>query len=512
MFTTQIKLTILTLCFLMPGLAAAQLPETIRIETGLIRGEAANNSDTTVFRGIPYAAPPIGQNRWRPPQPPASWSGIRSATDFGPRCVQGGFAPGADQVLSSEDCLYLNVWTPANSPDELNPVMLWIHGGGFFTGSGNAPQYDAQHLAAKGAVVVTFNYRLGTFGFFAHPELTAESPNDASGNYAMLDAIAALEWIYNNISAFGGDPTNVTVFGESAGAVAVSALISSPLSLGLIHRAILQSRADNPVLGFTAEAQTTLAEMEAAGMAQMREFGAASLAELRAAAPQEIFENFPTGGSVNVDGWFLPKSVFQTFADGEQHPVYLMAGSNRDEANFFGPGIPDLATYRSTVADLYGDLAEDFLDIYPATNDAAANAMGKQAFNDEMAFLARSMAKYQADWGFESYVYFFTRVPPGTNRGATHVTELAYVFNQYDQHPEWTDADRALANAMATYWVSFARSSRASGQGLPAWNGFTDNEPGNVMVLGEEFGMEAEMVPSAEALEFFDRAHAASLD
>jgi carboxylesterase type B len=252
--------------------------------------------------------------------------------------------------------------------------------------------------------------------------------------------------------------------------------------------------------------------MEADGLAQMREFGASSLTELRAASPQDIFENFPTGGGVNVDGWFLPKSIFQTFADGEQHPVYLMTGTNRDEANFFGPGIPDLATYRSTVNSLYGDMADEFMAIYPARNDTEANAMGKQAFNDEMAYLARNMAKYQADWGFESYVYFFTRVPPGTNRGATHVTELAYVFNQHDQHPELTTADLALADAMATYWVSFARSSRAAGQGLPAWNGYTGNEPGNVMVLGEEFSMETQMVPSAQALEFFEDAHFEALD
>ena len=507
---TRITLFVSATCISV--LAAAQLPDSIRIDTGLIAGEAASNSDVMVYRGIPYAAPPIGENRWRAPQPPASWSGVRPATAFAPRCIQSGFAPGADQVLSSEDCLYLNVWTPAKSQDELYPTMLWIHGGGFFTGSGNGPQYDAQHLAAKGAVVVTFNYRLGTFGFFAHPELTAESPNNASGNYAMLDAIAALEWIYNNISAFGGDPTNVTVFGESAGAIAVSALLSSPLSLGLIHRAILQSRADNPVLGYTSQSQLTLAEAEQAGLSQMREFGAANLAGLRAASAQDIYENFPTGGSVNVDGWFLPKSIFQTFYDGEQHPVYLMAGTNRDEANFFGPGIPDLATYRNTVNELYGDRAQDFLALYPASDDASANAMGKQAFNDEMAFLARNMAGYQADWGFESYVYFFTRVPPGTNRGATHVSELAYVFNQHDQHPEWTDADRALADAMATYWVSFARSSRAGGPGLPAWPGFTGNEQGNVMVLGEEFGAETEMVPSAGILEFFESRHFDALE
>ena len=269
------KTGLLCLGLLLAGHALAQLPSPIRIESGLIAGEAADNAEVMVYRGIPYAAPPIGANRWRPPQPPATWSGVRPAVDFGPRCVQRGFAPGADQVLSSEDCLYLNVWTAAQSQDELLPVMMWIHGGGFFAGSGSDRIYDAQHLAAKGAVVITINYRLGTFGFFAHPELTAESPDNSSGNYAILDATAALEWIYDNVAAFGGDPTNVTIFGESAGAMAVSSLIASPLSLGLVHRAILQSRAEPSNLGFTAQKLKTLAEKEAEGLAQLRAFGAA---------------------------------------------------------------------------------------------------------------------------------------------------------------------------------------------------------------------------------------------
>jgi len=495
-----------------PLLALAQLPSPLGINTGLLAGEQASHADVMVYRGIPYAAPPIGDNRWKAPQPPASWAGVRAATEFAPRCVQRGFAVGSEQVLSSEDCLYLNVWTPAKSQDELHPVMLWIHGGGFFTGSGNGPQYDAQHLAAKGAVVVTFNYRLGTFGFFAHPELTAESPNNSSGNYAMLDAIAALEWIYDNISAFGGDPTNVTVFGESAGAMAVSSLLASPLSLGLIHRAILQSRAEVPALGFTTMKQPTLGELEVAGMAQMRAFGADSLADLRAASTEEIFNNFPAGGSVNVDGWFMPKQIAQVYADGEQHPVYLLAGSNRDEANFFGIGSANLAAHRDYVDEVFGDKADDFHALYPAGNDAEAVTAARQAYNHEMAWLPRHMVGLQADWGFESYVYYFTRVPPGTDRGATHVAELAYVFNQHDQHPEWTDADRALADAMATYWVSFARSSRAAGEGLPRWEAYTSSNPENVMVLGEEIGMQSDMTPSADKMEFFESTHVGAME
>lgn len=491
---------------------SAQLPDPLLITDGLIAGEAANNSDVMVYRGIPFAAPPVANNRWRPPQPPASWSGVRNATEFGPRCVQGGFAPGADQQYSSEDCLYLNVFTPANSQDQLLPVMMWIHGGGFFTGTASSNQYDAQHLAAKGAIVVTINYRLGTFGFFAHPELTAESPNNSSGNYAMLDAILALEWIYNNIAAFGGDPTNVTIFGESAGGMAVSSLVASPLARGLVHRAILQSRTEVIGLGFTSSPQPTLAEAEAAGIEQMESFGASSLSDLRNASSQEIFENFPTGGRVVVDGWFLPEQIAQVYARGNQHPVYLLAGSNRDEANFFGIGADSIDAYEQMAQQLFGDLAEEFKAQYPANDAASADRAIKQAYNDEMAWLPRKLAKYQADWGFSSFVYYFTHEPPGTNRGATHVAELAYVFNQWDQHPEWQDEDRALGNAMSQYFVNFARSSRVNGQGLPAWPGFSDNEPGNVMIFGDDISVETQMIPSSDKLEFFDKVYETLLE
>ncbi len=503
---------ILFLLLITPLSVLGQLPDPLRINNGLITGESAEKSDVMVYRGIPYAAPPIGVNRWRPPQPPASWSGVRPAMDFGPRCVQAGFEVGADQVLSSEDCLYLNVWTPASSENDRYPVMVWIHGGGFFVGSGNGPQYDAQHLAAKGAVVVTINYRLGSFGFFAHPALSEESPNNVSGNYAMLDAIAALEWVSDNIAAFGGDPDNVTAFGESAGGMAVSSLLASPLSRGLFHRAIVQSRAENPALGFTSMKQATLAEAEAAGKKQMASFGASTLAELRTASSQDIFEHFPAGGSVIVDGWFMPRQIAQVFANGEQHPVPLLTGSNRDEANFFGIGEDNLANHRQYVSDTFGDMNDDFHSLYPASNDEDAVTAARQAYNDEMAWLPRRQAAYQGQNGQDSYVYFFTYVPPGATRGATHVAELAYMFNQYDQHPEWSQADRALADAMATYWVNFARNGRPSGEGLPDWKAYRGNEIGNVMVFGDEIGMETEMTPASQALEFFDQAHGQMID
>ena len=503
----------LTLACLASTFILAQVPDEVLTDTGIVRGDTAQNSSVKVYKGIPYAAPPIGANRWRAPQPAASWSGVRDATKFAPRCAQRGFAPGADQLLSSEDCLYLNIWTSAETPDELQPVMLWIHGGGFVSGAGSLPLYDGANLAEKGAVIVTFNYRLGTFGFYAHPELTAESPYQSSGNYAIQDAIAALEWIYNNIAGFGGDPTNVTVFGESAGGAAIAALITSPQARGLIHRAIMQSRSDSPVLGYTIEQQRTLEEAEAAGLEQMQSFGANSLAELRQASTQEIVENFPAGGAAIVDGYVMPKSIAQTFADGEQHPVYLMAGSNRDEGVFFGIGSETLADYQAMATRVYGDLADDFLEVYPASTDAQARQMSLKAFNDEMAWINRYMVGAQSERGLDSYVYYFTRVPPGQEaRGATHVAELAYVFNHYDQNANWTAVDRKLGDTMAAYWVNFARRGNPNGEDLPSWTAFLENTVGNVQILGDGIGIETELVPSAQALEFFDKAFNRSVD
>lgn len=490
--------------------ALSQLPLQVATTDGLIQGARSDSGAVAVFRGLPYAAPPVGANRWREPQPVAQWSGVRDATAFAPRCVQGGFAPGADQALTSEDCLYLNIWTPAERADQLLPVVVWIHGGGFYTGAGSAEMYDGENLASKGAVVLTFNYRLGSFGFLAHPELTAESPNNSSGNYAMLDMVAVLEWVYDNIAAFGGDPINITIVGESAGAQAVATLMASPLSAGLFHRAVMQSGA---WMGLSLGRQATLAEREAQGSEQVAAFGADSIVTLRQASAQQIFEHFPNGGSINVDGWFLPRDTSLTFAAGAQHPMDVLVGSNRDEANFFGPGPQGVAAFRDYANNKFGSLAPRFLELYPAGNDAEASASYARAFNDELAWQMRHLALRQSERGFNGWVYFFTRVPPGQeSRGATHVAELAYMFNQHAQNPAWTDTDRNLGNQMSAYWVNFAARGNPNGQGLPVWPPYRSNTPGSVQILGDNVAAESSQVPAPEALEFFEAAYRQHLD
>lgn len=495
---------------LLPGSAFAQVPLDVMTTAGPVRGEATRNPAVQVWRGLPYAAAPIGANRWREPQPVTPWTDVRDATQFGARCVGRGYAGGNEQPPMSEDCLYLNVYSAAPSLEQQLPVIVWIHGGGFFTGSGGDAIYDATNLASKGAVVVTFNYRIGTFGFFAHPELTAESPNSSSGNYALLDMVAVLEWVYDNIANFGGDPINVTIMGESAGAQAVGTLLASPLSAGLFHRAILQS---GGWMGLSINRQATLAEREAAGTEQATAFGAASLAQLREASAQQVFDSFPNTGGINVDGYLLTQDTSLTFASGMQHPVDVLGGSNENEGVFFGPGLQTAQELRDYATNKFGPLADRFLELYPAGDDAEANRSYLRAYTNELAWEMRQLGKYQSVRGLGTWIYHFTRVPPGQEeRGATHVSELAYVFNQHEQNPDWTDGDRALADTMAAYWVNFARSTNPNGRDLPAWPPFRGNTPGNVLELGESAAPESEMIPSADVLEFFDAAYAQHLE
>ena len=493
----------LSLVTLVTAQTASPLPLTITTVNGTLQGTTTKNG-LNVYRGIPYAAAPTGANRWREPQPVAAWSGLRDATRFAPRCIQGGFAPGADQPLTSEDCLYLNVWSPAPNADALLPVIVWIHGGGFFTGAGSADIYDGANLASKGAVVITINYRLGTFGFFAHPELTAESEHHSSGNYAMLDMVSALEWVYENVAAFGGDPINVTIVGESAGAQAVATLLASPTSAGLFHHAIMQS---GGWMGLSMGKLPTLAETEALGAQQAASFGARSLSELRAASAQEIFENFPGGGSVSVDGYVLPEDPSLIYSANRHHTVDVLVGSNANEAVFFGPGLQTTEAVTDYASSKFGALGAQFLQLYPAGSDAQANQSYLQAYSNELAWQMRALALTQGQRGMGAWVYYFSHVPPGQEaRGATHVAELAYMFNQHDQNQAWTAGDRTLSDTMAQYWVNFAARSNPNGQGLPQWPAYRSHEAGNVMVFGDSAAAETQQIPSAAALDFFGRA------
>jgi len=399
--------------------------------------------------------------------------------------------------------------------------MVWIYGGGFTGGSGGQQWYDGEALAAKGPVIVTFNYRLGALGFFAHPELAKESGRNASGNYGMMDAIGALQWVKRNISAFGGDPNNVTIFGESAGAIMIGALVGSPPAKGLFHRAIAESGAwmglqmarmapGERALGAGAKA------LEAAGVKTIAELRAKPLAELPALG----------GGGLVIDGYIIPEDLSITFANGRQNDVDVLAGSNKDENTFFGGGgrgrggagsaapAPGAAVeaYIARAKTQYGELADTYLKLYPASADAEVAAAGAQAQNDEINWNMRQFAAAQSKRGKKGYAYFFTRVPlrngqPQPN-GSTHTAEISYVFNHpYSNGPlEWNDVDRKLADMMSSYWVNFATKGDPNGAGLPRWPVLKNMSSDPVIVLGDTVHVES-AVPAAK-LAFFDALYA----
>ncbi len=502
----------------------AALPDAVKTDSGQVSGIPAKDPSVRVFKGIPFAAPPVGELRWKAPQPPAKWEGVRMAAEFGPVCTAGGGgrggrggrggargngkgAPPAAPVQAgpapSEDCLYINVWTPAKSAGDRLPVMIWTYGGGFTGGSGSDPWYDGETLARKGVVVVTYNYRLGVFGFFAHPDLSAESPHHTSGNYGMLDFLAALKWVQKNIAAFGGDPRKVTIAGESAGAIAVSAMAGSPEGKGLFERAIAQSGA---WMGLSIAKQRTLAQAEEAGK---KAAGEHSLAELRAMSTQEIGQNLRgVQAGVIVDGWLIPQDESITYAKGEQNPVDILVGSNHDEGTFFGGGNVTAEQAKTRAEQSFGSLAPEFLKLWPASTDAEASASGLARSRDEVGWHMRTWAELQAKKGRKAYLYYFTHVPPGNGaRGATHTAEISYM-NGNPRNVTWTDEDKKLSEIMTSYWANFIATGDPNGKGLPKWEAYNmKTNDGKAMVLGNtvEFGPQID-VPR---LQFFDKAYAA---
>jgi len=522
------------------GVALAALPETVKTDSGSVQGTSAKDPSVRVFRGIPFAAPPVGDLRWKDPQPPAKWEGVRMATEFGPVCTAGGGGGGGgrgrggqgggrgngkapDQAKApnqakaalppaagrgnnpppSEDCLYINVWTPAKSAGDRLPVMLWTYGGGFTGGSGSDSWYDGEALAKKGVVVVTYNYRLGIFGFFAHPDLTAESAHHTSGNYGMLDFLAALKWVHQNIAAFGGDPRKVTLDGESAGAIAVSAMVGSPEGKGLFVRAMAQSGA---WMGLSIAKQKTLAQVEAAGKTAA---GTHTIAELRALPTAEVGQNLRgVQAGVIVDGYLIPEDESIIYAKGKQNDVDILVGSNRDEGTFFGGGNVNAEQAKTRADQTFGSLAPDFLKLWPASTDAEAAASGLARSRDEVGWHMRTWAELQTKKGKKAYVYYFTHVPPGNGaRGATHTAEISYA-NGNPRGAAWTDEDKKLSDMMTSYWANFIATGDPNGKGLPKWEAYNmKTNDGKAMVLGDtvEFGPQIE-VPK---LLFFDKAYAA---
>jgi len=463
----------------------ATLVQTVH---GPVRGEAADG--VRVFRGIPYAAPPVGELRWKPPQAPAGWPQPRPALTFGMPCWQPrieGFYDGGP-IERSEDCLYLNVWSRAKEGESL-PVMVWIHGGALLMGHGHLPMYDGSALTGKGVVVVSINYRLGALGFLAHEELSAESPRGISGNYGILDQIAALEWVRDNIAAFGGNPNNVTIFGESAGSWSVCYLVASPLAKGLFHRAIGQS-------GGCFSPQPQLAEDSAAG--RSGHAVGASLAELLETADLAAMRSVPAatlyakieeaewnqGGLVYQDGHVLPQQPAALVAGGTHNRVPVMLGSTADEGTTLFLGAPDMdeAGFRASLAQFSADHADELFDAYVDAETPDYSRAQQQFLADRyFAWQMRTWARHQAANGDRGYLYYFSHVPDlggeyGTSLGAFHAAEIRYAFGNIhvgfgneDEPVVQRDSDAEVARLMTGYWTNFAKTGDPNGEGLPAW-------------------------------------------
>ena len=500
-------------CIAWPGLLAAparaQIADPIRLEEGLLSGVPGTDSVVRVYRGIPYAAPPLADLRWRPPVRAAAWEGVRVADAFAPGCIQnvaGSRLPWTAEFMHqgsvAEDCLYLNVWTAAPSAEAKRPVLVYLHGGGFSEGSGSVAVYDGEKLAKKGLVVVTINYRLGALGFLAHPELTAESSHHASGNYGLLDQVLTLEWVRGNIAAFGGDPDNVTLAGQSAGAIAVYLLTASPLAAGLFHRAIVQSGPGGLAafgLGSPHALAGPLVEAEARGTDFAAARGASSLSALRAMPAADLAPTAAAGspplrfGPV-VDGYFLPDDVVAIYAAGAQNDVPLLTGFNADEASAFpGYGTLTVDGLRQMATQRFGASADAFLALYPAATDEAAGQAQKVSLRDAAAVALEQLAAERARTAKTStYLYYFGRGIPWPEHpefGAFHTAEVPYVFDNLGllDRP-WQAVDREIADAVSTYWVSFATTCDPNSPGRPPWPTYQD-APRALMVLGEHTGL-----------------------
>ena len=502
------------------GLAAisplsAATNEPVRTESGLVRGVPGRDPSVTVYKGVPYAAPPVGDLRWRAPQPPLAWEGVRKADTFGSSCPQTRPRPGE---AISEDCLFLNIWTGAASASERRPVMVWIHGGRFIFGSGADPRFDGEGLARKGVVVVTMNYRLGVFGFLATPELSSESGHNASGNWGLLDQIACLQWVRKNIAVFGGDPGRMTIFGQSAGGGSVLLLGSSPLAKGLYHRAICESGArfpNDPDLRRLSVSWRPSKGAEAAGARYAEAHGARSLKELRALSWDQLKDQNNTNdesvpGSPPpplfrpaIDGWVIPFNYSQTYARGLQNDVPIINGHE-----IGSPTRPvTLEAYVAGAREKYAVMADEFLKLYPASSDEEATLATKTARIDSTRV---SSFLWAAEWKKAAkndvYTFSWTHAPPGPDRetrGAFHESEIDYVFNSLSATDKpWEDADRKIAEIMSSYWANFAATGNPNGKGLPSWPAF-DPKSSQTMELGARF----EPIPIADPakVDFFRR-------
>lgn len=475
-------------------------------DKGKVSGIKTLDGVITSFKGIPFAAAPVGELRWKPPQPVHPWQGVKECAVFGPSPMQGKpvpFSMWSQEFLIpeepiSEDCLYLNVWTGATSSEDKLPVLVWIYGGGFLSGGSGVPIYDGEAMARKGVVFVSINYRVGVFGFLAHPELTRESDNNASGNYGLMDQMAALQWVKENITVFGGDPANVTIAGQSAGSMSVNCLVASPLARGLFVKAIAQSGAS------FSRNQMKLEQAENAGLELAKSLSVTTVADLRKMPAEELMKGQRMGGPI-IDGYLLPAPVADIFAANKQNQVDLLTGWNQDEGLLFGP-VKNAAEYNQQVNAQYGDKAATFLSFYPAADDAQA-AKSQLNVSRDMIFGTQNYtwANTQAMQGKTAvYVYRFTRKVPGTGQyakfGAFHTGEVPYAYDnlEFVSRP-WEETDRELEATMSAYWVNFVKRGNPNGEGLPVWPAYKLKEK-QVMMLGDTVA--AKLIPDQAALDF----------
>jgi para-nitrobenzyl esterase len=486
--------------------AATALPafgaDRVKTANGMIESTVPPKDGVRSFKGIPFAQPPVGDLRWREPQPVKDWSGVRNADTFGPTCMQRLY-PNADYWFRgdgmSEDCLYLNVWTPAKSGREKLPVLVYIFGGGFQNGDGSEPRYDGESMARQGIVAVSLNYRTNIFGFFVHPELTKESPHQASGNYGLLDQVAALRWVQQNIAAFGGDPKRVTIAGESAGSISVSALMASPLSKGLMAGAICESGA-----AIASLPPRPLAESEQNGVKFAAAAGADSLAALRAMSAQQLQEAAAKAQGIRfstaMDGYFLSKTLTEMALAGEQAKVPLLAGSNTEEQGaraVLAAGDPTPETLAAAIRKFYGEKAEPVLKAYAATTTdevfEAAMHLASARFISYGTWKWTELHMQTSGKPVYRYLYAKVRPPylgmpgqpppappapapggaqqPQAPRGAVHSAEIQYAMGNLglDKRYTWEPADYDVSKTMQTYFVNFIKTGKPDGPGLPPW-------------------------------------------
>jgi para-nitrobenzyl esterase len=466
---------------------SAQL-SVIQTANGLVSGY--KSGDISIYKGIPFAEPPVGDLRWKAPQPAKNWSGVLKCNDFSASPMQNKPVPfmmWTEEFITppdklSEDCLYLNIWTPAKSAKDKLPVFVWIYGGGFSSGSAACAVYDGEEMSKKGIIFVSFNYRVGVFGFLAHPGLSSESENKVSGNYGLLDQISALKWIKTNIEAFGGDPKKVTIAGQSAGSMSVCALVASPLAKGLFSGAIAES---GGIL--SSFMNSSFADAEKAGLSYMEKMKAANIDELRHKSAEELIA---AGGNFRpvYEGYVIPKDVFAAFKNGQFNDVSFMAGWVMGDGSLIGVQKMTPEKYKQQAVERYGDKVEEFLKLFPGNTseqvEASIKESGLMQFAALPAYLWAGFSKSKA------YIYQFTHVPvdkPGfPNYGAFHTSEVPFALHTLHLwNRPWREVDFAVEKTMSSYWANFIKTGNPNGEGLPEWSAY-DKSSGNIMEIGDQ--------------------------